>query len=757
MSRDDCLPHDDHTWLRAALDAAGVGTWRHDLTTGLVQLDPRAQQHYGVSRGELPMPELLDRIHPDDRARLEGEIATVIGEQHHDHYVTEYRTVDPQGHVRHLRVHVRLEFGPDRDGRPVLRGVGTTQDITTARADQRLLEEQALLLQEVEDIAQVGGWDFDPRTGEGRWTRGTLAIHGLTEPPSAANSGLERFEGDARARIEAALAEASTRGTPYDLELPFTAVNGERKWVRAVCRPVLDGARVVRLRGTLQDITAQKRSEAALQRFMQASPTIIYALAIEGDGQRLVRLEGDIERLTGWKTSEVDAGDWWRRNIHPDDLARVLAQNPAPYDLEHLTIDFRFRRADGRYMWLHDERRLIRDAGGRPSEVVGSWSDVTERVELEMQLRQSQKLEAIGQLAGGIAHDFNNLMTVVIGTSDILDGMLPPDPALASLVEDIRVAGERAANLTRQLLAFSRTQVLQPAAVDVNSAVRGLDRILRRLIGEDITVACEAGDGVGHVIVDAGQLEQVLINLAVNARDAMPHGGTLTITTSVVDGTAIAGALPVPHACIAITDTGHGMPEEVLQRIFEPFFTTKPVGRGTGLGLAVVFGIVRQSGGHITVESTPGAGTTFRIFLPRTAAPRVAPHAAPESLRGSETVMVVDDEDGVRRVAAVVLARHGYRVIEASSPDDALAKAAAGLPLDLLLTDVVMPGMNGPALAEALRARHPRLKVLFMSGYVDDALDRHGLEQLQQSLLMKPFTPRELAARIRRALDDQGS
>ncbi len=755
MQHDDTLPGDQERMrLRAALDAAGVGTWRHDLDTGLAQLDARAQEHYGVGCTELPITELVAHVHPDDRARLVEEMATELGQPGLERHVTEYRTIDAVGHVRELRVFAHIVFETDRGVQRPRLGYGATQDITAARADRRLLEDQTVLLHEVEHIAQVGGWDFDPLTGERRWTAGTLAIHGLTEAPAYAAAGIERFEGEARARMEAAVAEAAARGTPYDLELPFTAANGDRKWVRAVCRPVLDGTRVVRLRGTLQDITAQKHSETALQRFMQASPIILYALALEPNGERLVRLEGDLERLTGWKPSEVDAGDWWRRNIHPEDLERVLAHNPMPYDLEHLVIDFRFRRADGRYMWLHDERRLVRDAAGRANEVVGSWSDITERVELEMQLRQSQKLEAIGQLAGGIAHDFNNLMTVVIGTSDILDGMLPLDPALASLVDDIRVAGERAATLTRQLLIFSRKQVLQPVAIDVNDAVRGLDRILRRLIGEDIAVRCELVEGAGHVVADPGQLEQMLINLAVNARDAMTRGGTLTVRTSLEDGTGTHNALDTAHVCITMTDTGHGMAPEVLNRVFEPFFTTKPAGRGTGLGLAVVFGIVKQSGGHITVESTPGVGTTFRLFLPRTNAPRAQAAASTALVRGTETVMVVDDEEGVRRVAAVMLARSGYRVIEASSPEDALAKAGPELALDLLLTDVVMPGMGGPALADALRASRPRLKVLFMSGYIDDALERHGLEQLQHSLILKPFTPRDLAARVRRTLDE---
>ncbi|MGC4083024.1 MAG: ATP-binding protein [Vicinamibacterales bacterium] len=515
--------------------------------------------------------------------------------------------------------------------------------------------------------------------------------------------------------------------------------------------------RVVRMRGTLQDITAQKQSEDALQRFMQASPMIVYGLAVESDRQRLIRLEGDIERLTGWKADEVDAGTWWEQNLHPEDRERVLAHNPNPYDIDNLSIEFRFRRADGRYIWIHDERRLLRDAQGRPNEVVGTWLDVTERVELETQLRQSQKLEAIGLLAGGIAHDFNNLLTVIIGTSEMLGSALADRGDILGFVEDIRAAGERAASLTRQLLAFSRKQVLQAVPVDINEAIDGLDRMLRRLIGEHITVRCNLEPGVGHAVVDPGQFQQVLVNLAVNARDAMPRGGSLTLATNLVDAKAVmpAGtATQGRYICVILRDTGQGMTPEVMERIFEPFFTTKAVGQGTGLGLATVFGIVQQSGGHIHVESTPDVGTTFRVYLPAASLRSVQSTPAAIARRGKETILLVDDEEGVRRIAALSLSRHGYTVVEATSPRDALLRGSSNEPINLLLTDVVMPDISGPELALALRAQRPTLKVLFMSGYVDESLERQGLHMVPHALLVKPFSVRELTARVRQVLDE---
>ncbi|MGE3957180.1 MAG: PAS domain-containing protein [Vicinamibacterales bacterium] len=742
---------------RIALDAAELGTWRHDLRTGVFQLDERGQAHYGVSRFALPIDDVSARVHPEDRERLAREMAEVLGSPGRDAFYTEYRTFSSDGRIQYLRVHVRVEFEGEGDHRRAVVGYGTTQDVTSARQTERMLLEQALLLKQVEEIAHIGGWDFEIDSGKGHWTAETLRIHGLDAMPQDASSGLDRFEGEARTTMAAALDAAITRGVPYDLELPFTSADGRHKWVRASCRPVQTRGRVTRLRGTLQDITDRKESELALRRFMESSPTILYALAVEPDGQRLLRLEGDLERLTGWSRADANASTWWLGNIHPDDRERVLAQNPTPYDIDRLSIEFRFRRADGTYLWLHDERRLLRDSEGRPSEVVGAWSDVTERIELETQLRQSQKLEAIGQLAGGIAHDFNNLLTVIIGTSELLGASLAPHATALGFVDDIRAAGERAATLTRQLLAFSRKQVLQPMPVHVNDAIEGMDRLLRRLIGEHITVVTELQPDAGHAVVDPGQFEQVLVNLAVNARDAMPRGGTLTIRTGIADAADLAGfsdRRAGRHVAIAISDTGCGMSPEIQSRIFEPFFTTKPVGRGTGLGLATVFGIVKQSGGQIAVQSAPDRGTSFTLYLPwvtPTALPAPSAHAAHP---GSETVLLVDDEEGVRRVTALALSRSGYRVLEAASPREALTLASDGsATIDLLITDVVMPGLAGPELAAILTSGRPHLKVLFISGYVDADLEPRHPDGLRHPLLMKPYSPRELTARVRDVLD----
>jgi len=621
---------DERKRLSIALDAAELGTWHHDLRSGLIRLDARAQRHFGLDREAVTLETIVSRGHPEDAARLRQAREDARGQAEPERSELEYRIVDPGGATRHLRVLIRAEFEGEGAGRRPVVKYGTTQDVTETHAAQRLLREQALLLREVGEIAQVGGWEFDLATGAGRWTEETWRIHGLKEQPTTASSGLERFEGEARGRIEAALHEATTRGTPYDLDLPFTAADGQRKWVRAVCQPVLAQGKVVRLRGTLQDITRQKLAELALARFVKASPSVIYALSFEPEGLRVVWLGGDMKRLSGWEPHEASAGAWWIDKVHPDDRPRVLASSAWVSREEHLSIEFRFRRQDGTYFWLHDERRLLLDASGQPSELVGSWSDVTGRVELEARLRQSQKLEAIGQLAGGVAHDFNNLLTVIMGSNEVLAESLPRGSDLQPLVDEIRAASERAANLTRQLLAFGRKQILQPGLLDLNAVFEGFRVILPRLLGNQIAFQLRLDPAAGHVLADQGQIEQILLNLAINARDAMPRGGSFSLATDVVGAAEVPGALgheplAAHYLRLTIRDTGEGMTAAVQSHIFEPFFTTKPAGRGTGLGLATVFGIVKQSAGFIEVQSAPGEGTSFHIFFPRVERPGSPP------------------------------------------------------------------------------------------------------------------------------------
>jgi two-component system cell cycle sensor histidine kinase/response regulator CckA len=378
------------------------------------------------------------------------------------------------------------------------------------------------------------------------------------------------------------------------------------------------------------------------------------------------------------------------------------------------------------------------------------------------QLRQAQKMEAVGRLAGGVAHDFNNILTAIIGYSDLALRQLPPEVAWRGHVEEIKRAGERAAALTRQLLAFSRRQMLKPQLLDLNSVVADTASILRRLIGEDIEFVTALEPGLGIVRADPGQLEQVLINLVVNARDAMDGGGWLTISTANVnlDRPQVHGDVSIPpgrYVGMTVNDTGKGMDEEILAHIFEPFFTTKEPGKGTGLGLATVYGIVKQSEGYITVDSTRGAGSQFAIFLPRCDLPEaslqatlMSPRLAPLS-RGAETILVVDDEQVVRGLVSTVLADLGYRVVQAANGDEALVWAGRHVEqVHLLLTDVVMPGMNGIQLAEHLCRQRPQCRVLFMSGYSSDVVAAPVLTG--QELLRKPFTPEGLARRVRQAL-----
>jgi PAS domain S-box-containing protein len=415
-------------------------------------------------------------------------------------------------------------------------------------------------------------------------------------------------------------------------------------------------------------------------------------------------------------------------------------------------------RKDGKKIQLSLSISAIRNAAGR---IVGASTiarEIGERKRLEQQLHQAQKMEAVGQLAGGVAHDFNNLLTIISGYSDILlGGQL--DDHTKSLLMEIRRAGEQAASLTRQLLAFSRKQVLEPKVLDLNSIVGNTEKMLRRLIGEDISLTSVLAPGLGKVKADAGQLEQVVMNLVVNARDAMPRGGKITIETANVD--LDTGARPEviagSYAMLAVSDNGSGMDEETRARIFEPFFTTKGPGQGTGLGLATVYGIVKQSGGYIYVYSEPGRGATFKVYLPliEDRVPSANASSAPKpTALGTETILLVEDEAAVREFSRYALQSFGYTVLEASNGKEAIriCEQHQGT-IHLMVSDVVMPQMGGRQVAEFVIALRPGLKVLFLSGYTDDAVVRHGVLEAETAFLQKPFMPAALATKVREVLD----
>jgi signal transduction histidine kinase/CheY-like chemotaxis protein len=410
--------------------------------------------------------------------------------------------------------------------------------------------------------------------------------------------------------------------------------------------------------------------------------------------------------------------------------------------------------------------RLTRTEIGGQALLQGTVRDMTEqkqaevrRAELEEQLQSSQKMEAIGSLAGGVAHDFNNLLTVILSYLGFAMSELQDDDPIKEDLLEVQKAGERAATLTRQLLAFSRRQVLQPVPLDLNQIATGLEKMLRRILGEDIDFVQELAPDLGVVVADPGQVEQVLMNLVVNARDAMPEGGRLTIATCNVELDASHASLkPGPYVQISVSDTGWGMDEQTRRRLFEPFFTTKEKGKGTGLGLPTVYGIVKQSGGEIRVSSEPGRGTSFEILLPRElsarAVPTVIPSKVPGRIRGTETILIVEDEEALRKVAARTLDKAGYKVLTAGDGTEALLKSEQYADhIDLVVTDVVMPGIGGRTLSQEFSKRRPTTKILYMSGYTDDTIVYHGVLEAGTHFLGKPFTEADLSRKIREVLD----
>ena len=498
--------------------------------------------------------------------------------------------------------------------------------------------------------------------------------------------------------------------------------------------------------------------EASYRTLVEQAPIGIYRSTPAG---RFLSANAALARILGYDSPQDLLGLDSARDVYADPSERQRLIGRDSYsDREYDDVEATWKRKDGHRVTVQLSVRAVRGAGGEMEYYETFVRDVTEQRQLEGQLLHAQKMEAVGRLAGGVAHDFNNLLTVIMSYGDMLLEDLPRDAPYREDVAEIRKAAIAASALTRQLLAFSRQQVLEPRVLDVNAVLAGTEQLLTRLIGEDVHLTISLATTVGLVKVDPGQLEQIIMNLAVNARDAMPQGGRLTIETgnAEMDETYVRGH-PLAHAgryvMLAVSDTGIGMDAETQARIFEPFFTTKQVGKGTGLGLATVYGIVKQSGGFIWVYSEPGHGTTFKIYLPQVDEPE-SPAAAPvpPAVGGSETVLVVEDVAAVRAVAREMLERRGYTVLEA--PDGATALRLAGKhrgEIHLLLTDVVMPGGSGRALADQLLGLRPTMKVLYMSGYTDDAVVRHGILQEGIAYLQKPFTPENLARKVRAALD----
>ena len=608
------------------------------------------------------------------------------------------------------------------------------------------------------------------------------AVSGVSRETVIGHNAFTRVHPDdvdaMRARFEECVNNPGLR-----MAVEYRAQHADGSWrhreVTAVNR--LDHPAVRAVVVNYRDVTRRKRGEAeraklaaivqssedAYRSIFEESPIGLAHVSLQG---RWLRANARLLEMLGYSLDELTTLTFVDIS-HPDDTSQAVAAARAMLEGRQRTfaVEKRYRRKDGSYLWVRLHTSLYRDAGGDPRYFVTSAEDIStrkaadeERALLEEQFRQAQKMEAVGRLAGGVAHDFNNLLTAIIGYSELALDEPTATGTVRRDLEEIHKAAQSAAGLTRQLLAFSRRQMLQPQTLDVNDVIRRIESLLRRLIGEDVELVTRLSSVLASVHADPTQIEQIIVNLVVNSRDAMPHGGRVIIETADIDVDAdyVAqhrGATVGPHIMVAVTDTGVGMDDVTMKRLFEPFFTTKERGRGTGLGLATVYGIVQQSGGSIWVYSELGQGTTFKILLPavaRASRDTDEPVTALHSLRGSETILVVDDQPEVRAIAREALARQGYLVLEAGSPSDALAviERTNGT-VDLLFTDVVMPQASGRTLALRLSARWPLLKVIYTSGYADAAIVQDSIIAPSLAFLPKPFTARALVTKVREVLD----
>jgi len=637
--------------------------------------------------------------------------------------------------------------------------------IATARTSERQL-------QRAQELAHVGSWELHLDTGEVYASRESRRIYG-TDLDTPTIADIQTFPlPEYRERLDRALTDLVTGRDPYDLEFRIRrASDGEIREIHSVAEYDRDRHVVI---GTIEDVTERNRAAAALQaseaRFRATFEQAGVGIALVSPEGRPLRVNDRLCDILGYTREELmdlTVADI----VHPEDHERNLGIRGRLLTGEtgSTSIEMRYLRGDGEIVWTSLTVALVRDATGEPEYFVSVVVDVSarkraeaDRDRIEGELRQAQKMEAVGRLAGGVAHDFNNMLNVILGYTDLILSQLAEQAEFRRELLEIQKAAQRSADLTRQLLAFSRKQIAAPRVVDLGAAVEAQMPLLERLIGEDVALTHRPHGEPWPVRVDPGQVDQILANLVVNARDAIAGIGSITIETRNIHVDATyreqkPDVDPGEYVLLEVTDDGHGMDSETVDHVFEPFFTTKREGQGTGLGLSMVYGIVKQNQGFIHVYSEPDHGTTFSIYLPRFEGEEVRPARRQEeapAATGTETILLVEDEMLVLEVARTVLERLGYRVLPAATPGEALALAEDGAShIDLLLTDVVMPEMDGKELADRIQALRPDIRTLFMTGYTPDAIVHRGVLDDGVALVQKPFTRETLARKVREVLN----
>jgi two-component system, cell cycle sensor histidine kinase and response regulator CckA len=747
--------------LRAIVEGTTDAIFAKDLTGKYLLFNEAAARFVGKSVAEVVGRADFELFGDVDSAKIRANDARVIAT---GEIVTHEEVLTAAGVTRTYLA----TKGPYRDGSGKIIGVlGISRDITErlhAETERRRLAENYAHLFE---RAAIGIFQS---TVEGRYkslniTFAQIFGYGSSEEMIAIVSDIgTQIYVDTTLRQDY-LRQLIKSDAMVEFECECRRKDGTTLTVRQNTRAVRDpSGTLLYFEGFVQDVTERNRVQSELMLRDRAMQVVTQGILISDAQQQdnpIIYASPGFETLTGYKAFEVIGKSCGFLQGKESDPSAINEISTALKSAQTCHVEIRNYRKDGTPFWNELTISPVLNSAGVLTHFVGIQIDVTARRSLEEQLRQSQKLEAVGLLAGGIAHDFNNLLTVINGYSELLaDNLAPGDYGREPLLA-IRDAGERAAALTSQLLAFSRKAIVEPKILDLHDVVESVGRLLRRLIGEDINLIIDRIGSRAHVLIDPGQVEQIIMNLAVNARDAMPLGGTIKITTAKVHIDEMPNTSPGEfkagdYVQMTVTDSGTGMSEDVRNRAFEPFFTTKEVGKGTGLGLSTVYGIVRQAGGHISIDSTLGSGTTIRLLFPAlpasTAIEQPGSHGTTQP--GTETLLLVEDEDRVRLLARLGLELQGYKVIEAESGVRAIAasKSYAGQ-IHMLVTDMIMPGLSGREVAEAVRATRPGIQVLYMSGYLDDAVARHGIETSNASFMQKPFTPLSLARKVREILD----
>jgi two-component system, cell cycle sensor histidine kinase and response regulator CckA len=732
--------------LALALSAARLGVWDCNLQTKEVVLSPISEMYHC---DPLSRADWLSLIHPDDRERVVALAHKSLEGSHQ--WEGEFRVVLHDGSIRWM--YSKATVLVDDAGEPV-RMVGVSQDVTEREQAEAKLRESEERFRNVADTAPVMIWVTGPDKQFTFFNKTWLNFTGRTMEQEVGSGWAAGVHPDDLPRCYETFSSAFDARRSFQTECRLRRADGEYRSV--LCSGVPRFARggiFAGYIGSVIDIT-DLQSEERFRQLAENIDQVFWMLDLATN--QVLYVSAAFEKVWGCSSvSLYQNSDWLVEAVHAEDRDRFVSFREK-MRTEPVEESYRIVRPDGSVRWIHDRTFLVSDPEGKPYRVAGIAEDVTAQRELEEQLRQAHKMEAIGRLAGGIAHDFNNLLTIIIGHSHRLLDRTHLEEARRERLEQILGAANRASILTSQLLAFSRRQVLQPRLVNVNRLLANMEALLRRIIGEHINIETALDPALSCIKIDPNQLEQVVMNLATNARDAMPNSGVFRIETSMADATdkqredSPCGT----GRCVRlrIGDTGCGMDTRTRERAFEPYFTTKGLGKGTGLGLSTVYGIVRQNQGAIHVSSEPGQGTVFDLYFPAAAeseAEREQPASRPRKAEAAATILVAEDEPAVRVLVTQTLEQLGYNVLEATDGYEALnvIERRKG-EIDLLLTDVIMPLMNGQELAKRLESIRPAAKVLYMSGYTDEVLAFHGIAQPKIDLIQKPFTASELAGKV---------